>query len=256
MPPSGVVAGTPAENIPTTLQLIGERPRVLENLALQSSVERLRQSIVSTAADRAHRLPDPQLCARVLERKRRVDTAVIRVKNCVLQTSTLALRHHQGVLDQGGTHVIGDREAGQPARETIDDGREVHIRPIGNRQVGDVADVDLVRCRGGEPPADEIREHRFFPFGHSGGDLAFLGVSDQLQGAHDPGDFLGVARGCSRVVVEFSGDAFRPVAATLPGEHGLDPCAENSVAEQAFVPGGGGVLPLVGRGPVEPQDLA
>ena len=262
MPTRGVVAGTPAENNSPALQLIGKRLCVLEDLTLQrgveglrQGVEGLRQGVISAAADRAHRLPDHQLRTRVLERMGSVDTAMVRVKNCVVETSVLALGHHQGVLDQGRTHVIGNREADQPAGETVDDRGQVHIRPVRDRQVRDIADVDLVRCRGGEPPADEIRKHRLPPIRDSRGDLAFLGVANQLQRAHDPGDFLVIDRTAGRVVVELRRDAFGAVAAAFCGEHGLDPCAEDRVAEQALCPGGGGVSPFVIRGPVEFQNL-
>ena len=73
MPTRGVVAGTPAENISPALQLIGKRLRVLEDLTLQRGVEGLRQGVISAAADRAHRLPDPQRSARLLERMGSVD---------------------------------------------------------------------------------------------------------------------------------------------------------------------------------------
>ena len=251
----GVVAGTPAENISPALQLIGKRLRILEDLTLQRGVEGLRQGVISAAADRAHRLPDPQRCARLLERMGSVDTAMVRVKNCVVETSALALGHHQGVLDQGSTHVIGDREAYQPAGETVDDRGQVHIRPVRNRQVRDIADVDLVRCRGGEFPPHQVRKHRLPPIRDSRGDLAFLRVANQLQRAHDPGDFLVIDRTAGRIVVELRRDAFGAVAAAFCGEHGLDPCAEDRVAEQTFLSHGGGVFPFVVRGPVEFQNL-
>lgn len=71
---SRVVTGTPAENIPTTDKLTGKYLRVLEDLTLQCGVEGLRQGVVSTATDPAHRLPDPQLRTRLLERVRGVAT--------------------------------------------------------------------------------------------------------------------------------------------------------------------------------------
>ncbi|BAC17176.1 conserved hypothetical protein [Corynebacterium efficiens YS-314] len=88
------------------------------------------------------------------------------------------LAHQQCVLDQAGPHVIGDRKAHQPAGIAVDDGGQVHIRPIRDRQVSDVPDVHLIRLVGGEFPAHQVREHWFLLIGDCGGDLAFLCIAE------------------------------------------------------------------------------
>ena len=142
MPTRGAVAGTPAENISPALQLIGKSLRVLEDLKLQRGVEGPRQGVISAAADRAHRLPDPQLRTRVLERMGSVDTAMVRVKNCVVETSALALWPSPG-RPGPGKYACDRQSRSRPAGgEIVDDRGQVHIRPVRDRQVRDI----LCRC--------------------------------------------------------------------------------------------------------------
>ncbi len=177
MPTNRVVAGAPAEDIPPTLELIGKRLGVLEDFPLQGGVEGLRQRIIRAGTNSSHRLPDPKVSAGALKCMRSVNTAVVGVENGSLQAAALAFRHEQGILDQARAHVVRDREANQPAGETVDDRGQVHIRPISNRQIRNVPDVHLIRLLSGEFPAHQIREHRFLLFRHCGGDLAFSGVA-------------------------------------------------------------------------------
>ena len=62
----------------------------------------------------------------------------------------------QRVGDQLGAHVVGDRPAGQPPGEAVDHGGQVEVRAVGERQVGDVADVAPVRRGGGEVPVEQV----------------------------------------------------------------------------------------------------
>lgn len=125
---------------------------------------------------------------------RGVNAAVIRVKNRPSQASTLVFGHEQCVLDQAGAHVIRDGKADQPAGIAINDRRQVHIRPIRNRQVRNIPNVELVRLVSGELPAHQIREHRLLMIRHGGDDLAFLGVTKQFELTHDPRNSLVVHR--------------------------------------------------------------
>ena len=47
------------------------------------------------------------------------------------------------------------------------------------------------------------------------------------------------------LVFEFSRDSFGPITATVSGEYSLDPSAEHSVVEQAFLTREGGFFPFV-----------
>ena len=46
--------------------------------------------------------------------------------------------------------MVCDSKADQPAGIAINDCGQVHIRPIRDRQVGNVPDIELVRLVGGE----------------------------------------------------------------------------------------------------------
>ncbi|BAB99126.1 hypothetical protein WA5_1663 [Corynebacterium glutamicum K051] len=176
---------------------------------------------------------------------RRVNAAVVGVKNRTFEVSTLVFSHEQRVLDQARAHVICDRKAHQPAGVTVNDRGQVHIRPILNWQIGDIPDIELVRLVSGELPADKVREHCLGFVRHGGGDLAFLCVSEQLQRSHDPGNPLVVRKVMADLVFEFSRDSFGPITATVSGEYSLDLDPKNSVAEQAFFTREGGAFPFV-----------
>nr|CAA48851.1 unnamed protein product [Corynebacterium glutamicum] len=165
---------------------------------------------------------------------RSVNTSVIRVKDRPRQASALALSHQQRVLHQGGTHVICDRKAHQPAGIAVNDRSQVHIRPISNRQVRDVPDVHLIWLISGELPADKVRKHCLGFIRHSGGDLAFLCVAKQLQRAHHPSDPLVIYGVMIHLVFEFSGDPLGPITTIFGGEDSLDSSPEDRVGHEAF----------------------
>lgn len=161
---------------------------------------------------------------------------MVRMKNRTLQAPTLALGHEQRVLHQGSTHVIRDRKTHQPARIAINDRSQVHIRPIRNRQIRNISDVEAVWLLLGEFSAHRIRKHCPSFVRDSGGDLAFLGVAEQLQGAHDPGDALVIDWALIRLVFELRGDAFGTVTAIFGSEDSLDPGTEDRVRHKSFFP--------------------
>ena len=58
----------------------------------------------------------------------------------------------EGVEDEFGAHVIGDRPSGQPARVQVDHRCQTKESALTDRQVRDVADVAAVDRRSGEVP--------------------------------------------------------------------------------------------------------
>lgn len=77
--------------------------------------------------------------------------------------------------------MIRDRKTHQPAGIAISNRGQVHIRPIRNRQVGNVTDIDLIGCWSGEVTANQIGQYRLFLIRLGCGDLAFVCVSKQFQ---------------------------------------------------------------------------
>lgn len=153
--------------------------------------------------------------------------------------------------------MINDRETHQATGIAVDDGGQVHIRPIRNPQVRDITDMDPIWLLRGEFPSHQVREYRLLPLRHGGGgDLAFLQIAEQCQRAHDPGDFIVIDQGAARVVFEFGCDTFGAVAAAFFSEHHRDPDTEKRVVHQAFVPGRRSFLPFTMGRRVEFQYLA
>ena len=186
----GVVPDAPLEHVPATHQLTGENRLVLQDFPLQRGVERLRQRVVRARFDHTHRLgeTEPLTLSPVLLRG--IDTAVIRVKNRPVKATSDPVSHREGFFDQLGAHVVGDCETGQLPRIAVDDRGQVHIRPVRDRQVRDIADVDLVRFLRGEPAFQKVRELRRTFRGHSGLHPAFPGVVDKAHLPHQPGSVL------------------------------------------------------------------
>ena len=106
--------------------------------------------------------------------------------------------------------------------------------PIRDRQIGNVADIELVWLVGGEFPAHQVRKHRGLLIRDGGGDLAFLRVSEKLQGLHDPCDPLVVHRSLIILVFEFSRDPFRTITTAFGGEDRLDPSTEDRIGHETF----------------------
>ncbi len=65
----------------------------------------------------------------------------------------------EGVLDELGTHVVGDLPADDLLRVAVDHGREVD-EALPGMDVGDVADELHSRPVGGEVPFHQIRHAR------------------------------------------------------------------------------------------------
>src|SRR3954451_24841301 len=95
--------------------------------------------------------------------------------------------HVQGVGDQAGAHVVGDRPAHHPAAVQIDHGGQIGPA-VPRLDVGDVAAPLPVRRLGAELPPDQVRcADR--PAPGDGGALPRLRVApSQPSGAHEPPD--------------------------------------------------------------------
>ncbi len=86
--------------------------------------------------------------------------AAITVENDPALRPTLPQGHRQGVGDQLGAHVVGDRPPDHPPRVQVDHGRQVHPA-VPTLHIGDVAAPPLITLPGGEVPADQVRRrHR------------------------------------------------------------------------------------------------
>jgi hypothetical protein len=79
---------------------------------------------------------------------------VIGVKDRPVQAAPGPPGGVEGVDDQVGAHVIGDRPAGEAPGVQVDDGGQVEEPALTDRPLGDVADVALIHLVGGEVPAD------------------------------------------------------------------------------------------------------
>lgn len=80
MPTPRVIPSDPPEHLTTTLIRALPPLRSLQRLPLQSRVGRLRQGIIGTRPDPSHRLNHTQAPTRGLEYRRRILTAMVRVK--------------------------------------------------------------------------------------------------------------------------------------------------------------------------------
>ena len=96
----------------------------------------------------------------------------------------------EGVGDELGAHVVGDRPPRQAAGVAVDHGGQVQVRAVGQRQVGDVPDVPAVRRRGGEVPLEQVGDLLVRALGDRGADPAPALVAADGVLAHHPGDPL------------------------------------------------------------------
>ncbi len=113
VPPSGVVAGDPAEHLAPACGLVGPGVRVLEDFSFEGGVEGFGQAVVGARADFAHRLGHSETGAECGEVLRRVLRAVIRVKDRPGQSITPLGGGTEGVGDEVGAHMVGDCPAGE-----------------------------------------------------------------------------------------------------------------------------------------------
>lgn len=70
-------------------------------------------------------------------------------------------RHLQGIDDQIGAHVIGDRPPYDPPGECVEDSAAINLSSRG-RMLCDVGAPDLIRPLGDEPAGDEVVVHRWY----------------------------------------------------------------------------------------------
>ena len=119
-------------------------------------------------------------------------------------------RGSEGVGDELGAHVVGERPADQASAVAVDDGGQVQVGPVGEREVGDVADVAPVRRGRGEVTVEQIGDLRLGLVGDRGADAALLDVAGDASGPHDTGDALVVHPLLGGgAVVELGGDPGR-----------------------------------------------
>ena len=114
------------------------------------------------------------------------------------------------VFDELGAHVVGDRPAGEATRVAVDDGGQVQVRPVGERQVRDVTDIAFVGCGGREVTLEQVGHLLTRGFGDRGPHPPALGVAADAVLAHHPRDPLVVHPLLGGlVVVEFGGRTWR-----------------------------------------------
>ena len=246
----------PPEHVPTTCELTWENGLVLEDFPFQRGVERLRQRVVRARPDCSHRLGDTESFTQLPVSPRGIDAAMIGVENGPVKVASDPVGHRESFFDQLRAHVVSDRETGQLPRIAVDDGGQVHIRPVRDRQVRDIADVDGVRFLRDEPAFQQVGQLRSLFRRHGGLHPAFFGVAEQAHLAHQPGGALVI----EKVVVGWIGvdgrrHAFRPVTTVLGREHGLDPRSQHRVVKDASPAGRSSRFPFVIRGPVDLQNL-
>ena len=124
------------------------------SVAAPARVSRLRVALNDSASalsalvpTRAEGLGDAELGAELGVVLGGVDRPVVGVEDRAAQAAAVGQGGLEGVLDELGAHVVGDRPAGELAGAAVDHGRQVEVRPVGQRQVGDVSDV--LWCRRG-----------------------------------------------------------------------------------------------------------
>ena len=81
-------------------------------------------------------------------------------------------------------------KAYKPARTTIQYCRQIHVRPVNNRQVGDVPNIKLVRLFGVELAAYKVCEHMSALSPHGGFYSSSPGIPVKAYILHDPGHML------------------------------------------------------------------
>ena len=136
--PGCVVAGAPPEHLSAAFKLVCKGFPILKYFSFQRGVKRLRKRIIGTGSHRPHRLGDTKVSAGFLELIRGIHTAVVGMKHRSCKASTGGACIVQGLNHKRGFHMIRDSKAHKPARTTIQYCRQIHVRPVSNRQVSDV----------------------------------------------------------------------------------------------------------------------
>jgi hypothetical protein len=181
---------------------------------------------------------------------------VVAVKDRALEAAPGCGGSLEGVLDELGAHVVGDGPPGEPTGVAVDHGRQVEVRAVGERQVGDVTDVAPVRGIGGEVPLEQIRVLLPRGLGDRGPHPPLLHVATDALGAHHPGDALVVQPLTGwRTVVELGGDPRRPLGAVL-GVHGPDPRRELGISPSPLLACRGSLEPGVVGGALDLDERA
>ena len=185
---------------------------------------------------------------------------MVTVEDRTPETAALRAGGFQRVFDQFGAHVVRDRPAGQFSGVAVDHGGQIEVPATGQRKVGDVTDVTLVRLLGGEVPLQQVTELLISRFRDRGANPATQPGPRQLVGTHHPGDALVVdtilAGGA---VVQFDGHPRCPVGRVPTSFRVLDPsdpCSQDSVVLSALLTGRAGFLPGIERGAGQLQHLA
>ena len=77
-------------------------------------------------------------------------------------------------LDEFGAHVLGDSKADEHPGIAVNYRSEIHIRPVRDRQIGDIANQHPICSRGREFSLDQVGKHHSIGPTPGGGDLAFF----------------------------------------------------------------------------------
>lgn len=127
--------------------------------------------------------------------------------------------------DEFGAHVVGDSKADEHPCIAVNYQSEIHIRPVRDRQIGDIANQHPICSGGCKVPLDQVSKHHAIGLTPGGGDLAFFTVATQAKLLHDPGDALMVDRPVVVVGVvmrQLCHDAFSTVELVLLVKDRLD----------------------------------
>nr|AAK62490.1 MC16 [Micrococcus sp. 28] len=186
---------------------------------------------------------------------------MVAVKHGAGETAAVAGRGAECVLDEFGAHVVGDLPARELAGAEVDARREIQVRPVCDREVGDIADVPAVRLPDREVPADQVGELPPGLVRDRGLHPASQPDPHQLVLTHHAGDALVIhpLGGGGDAVVEVGGDPGCPVGAVaaLGGvlQH-PDPCGEGCIFGRSRRPSRSRREPGVERRPRDLDDLA
>jgi hypothetical protein len=162
----------------------------------------------------------------------------------------------EGVLDEAGAHVVGDRPTSEPPAVAVDHGGQVQVGAVGQRQVRDVADVAVTGRLGGEVPVEQVGDLLPRRLGDRGPHPPLLLVAADPVLAHHPRDPLVVDPLTSRcVVVELRGDP-RCATGLVLGVDGPDPLDQFGVRGRSGLTCRGRLDPGVVGGTLDLDELA
>ncbi len=160
----------------------------------------------------------------------------------------------QGVGDEFGAHMVRDRPAHQPLGAQVQHRCKIKELSVADGQVGDVADVLLVRCGGGEVPLEQVRHRCRVGCGDRGADLLAQVHPHDAGPTHQPLDAFVVDRWA--LVLQLGGDPGAAVGAVgLPVDLG-DPLGQDLVGPLAPGAGRAGFAPAVEAGAGDAQEGA